>query len=483
MTLFHFFNCAILTFGPHAVYYSATPLSEYDTLGTSIKSAIVYLITDLLKLVCLATFLKVLETDNFDPYQFALTQSTQRNISQNHKFQAVGLGWAFADSVLHRLAPLWVGARGLEFTWDFILQGLEANANLPRGSIKGQALADFVIECSRVGDLPDEPVLELPTWKVYVDGASNEKGAGAGVILISPQRHQLQSALRFRFFTSNNEAEHEAMLVGLQLAKEVGAQHIEVHSNSQLLVNKIFGEYQTKGKRMDTYVMVSRELLQGFKGYNICQVPGDQNSFADMLAKLTTNPKIIQYGVVPVARLEASSIKTQGSWPFTVWGIDLVGSLPTGKGEVKYAIVVVNYFTKWVEAEPMNTVTSKKAMDFVIKNITMGSRKQFDSDLFTHFCNQHEIVKSFSTVAKSQVNGQVEVVNKILKTTLRKKFQAYKAHWPEELPYEAVIPVETTVPSHRPNTYDPTWNYFFLQESLDPIEELREQSQVQIKLY
>lgn len=42
------------------------------------------------------------------------------------------VGWAFADSVLHRLAPLWVGARGLEFTWDYILQGLEANANLVR---------------------------------------------------------------------------------------------------------------------------------------------------------------------------------------------------------------------------------------------------------------------------------------------------------------------------------------------------------------
>ncbi|XWS25697.1 hypothetical protein CRYUN_Cryun27aG0089800 [Craigia yunnanensis] len=61
---------------------------------------------------------------------FALTQLTQRNISQNHKFKAVGLGWAFADFVLHRLAPLWVGARGLEFTWDYILQGLVANANL-----------------------------------------------------------------------------------------------------------------------------------------------------------------------------------------------------------------------------------------------------------------------------------------------------------------------------------------------------------------
>jgi hypothetical protein len=39
-------------------------------------------------------------------------------------------GWAFAASVLHRLAPLWIGARGLEFTWEYILQGLEANANL-----------------------------------------------------------------------------------------------------------------------------------------------------------------------------------------------------------------------------------------------------------------------------------------------------------------------------------------------------------------
>ncbi|PWZ23079.1 Transmembrane protein 147 [Zea mays] len=125
MTVFHFLNCAFLTFGPHVVYYSATPLSEYDTIGTSVKAAAVYLGTALVKLVCLATLLKVPENDSFDPCQL-----THRNISQNHKFQAVGLGWAFAASVLHRLAPLWIGARGLEFTWEYILQGLEANANL-----------------------------------------------------------------------------------------------------------------------------------------------------------------------------------------------------------------------------------------------------------------------------------------------------------------------------------------------------------------
>ncbi|XAR61826.1 hypothetical protein NMG60_11016350 [Bertholletia excelsa] len=138
MTVFHFFNCAILTFGPHAVYYSATPLSEYDTLGTSLKAAVVYL------LVCLATSLNISEHDNFDPYQellkalicftdvaglyFALTQTLSppfypSSLKSLHR-------WAFANSILHRLEPLWVGAKGLEFTWDYIWQGLEANANL-----------------------------------------------------------------------------------------------------------------------------------------------------------------------------------------------------------------------------------------------------------------------------------------------------------------------------------------------------------------
>ena len=56
-------------------------------------------------------------------------------------------------------------------------------------------------------------------------------------------------------------------------------------------------------------------------------------------------------------------------WPFAVWGIDLIGSLPTGKGGVKYAIVAVDYFTKWVEAEPLAAITTKKALDFVVKSV------------------------------------------------------------------------------------------------------------------
>ena len=59
----------------------------------------------------------------------------------------------------------------------------------------------------------------------------------------------------------------------------------------------------------------------------------------------------------------------QSPWPFAIWGIDLIGSLPTGKGGVKYAMVAVDYFTKWVEAEPLASITTKKVLDFVVKNI------------------------------------------------------------------------------------------------------------------
>ena len=56
-------------------------------------------------------------------------------------------------------------------------------------------------------------------------------------------------------------------------------------------------------------------------------------------------------------------------WPFAIWGIDLIGSLPARKGGVRYVVVTVDYFTKWTEAGPLATITSKKVLDFVVKNI------------------------------------------------------------------------------------------------------------------
>jgi len=53
-------------------------------------------------------------------------------------------------------------------------------------------------------------------------------------------------------------------------------------------------------------------------------------------------------------------------WPFVIWGIDLIGELPMGRRGAKYAIVVVDYFTKWVEAEPLTKVSYAKVINFLI---------------------------------------------------------------------------------------------------------------------
>ena len=56
-------------------------------------------------------------------------------------------------------------------------------------------------------------------------------------------------------------------------------------------------------------------------------------------------------------------------WPFAQWGIDIVGPLPRGKGQVKFLLVAIDYFTKWVEAETLSTIIEAKIKSFVWKNI------------------------------------------------------------------------------------------------------------------
>ncbi|GLT26650.1 hypothetical protein SLA2020_017010 [Shorea laevis] len=87
-----------------------------------------------------------------------------------------------------------------------------------RSAIRAQALADFIVECTSAH--PD-PQPELNSWILYIDGASSNKGSGAGAILITPDGYRSEHALKFNFDATNNMAEYEALLLGLQLALEL----------------------------------------------------------------------------------------------------------------------------------------------------------------------------------------------------------------------------------------------------------------------
>ena len=84
----------------------------------------------------------------------------------------------------------------------------------------------------RPEESPTIPTTKIPKWGLYIDGSSNKKGLGVGLILVNPKGHQMHYAFRFRFKPSNNEAEYEALIAGLNLAKEMKVESLEIYSDS-----------------------------------------------------------------------------------------------------------------------------------------------------------------------------------------------------------------------------------------------------------
>lgn len=89
------------------------------------------------------------------------------------------------------------------------------------------------------------PILEeFPEqWILSVDGSSNIKGSGAGIVLEGPGELILEQSLCFRFQNNNNQAEYEAIISGLKLAKEVGVSHLMVKTDSQLIASQTKGDF------------------------------------------------------------------------------------------------------------------------------------------------------------------------------------------------------------------------------------------------
>ncbi|KAK0605075.1 hypothetical protein LWI29_022519 [Acer saccharum] len=117
-------------------------------------------------------------------------------------------------------------------------------------------------------------------------------------------------------------------------------------------------------------------------------------------------------------------------WPFAMWGLDLIGPMPTGtKGGAKHAIVAVDYFTKWAEAEALVHITEVNTTSFVKKNIIYrfgipsiiitDNGTQFDNKKFRDMCEEFKIANYYASPAHPQTNGQTEAVNKVIKYTLK----------------------------------------------------------------
>ncbi|XP_022851528.1 uncharacterized protein LOC111373252 [Olea europaea var. sylvestris] len=501
----------------------------------------------------------------------------------------------------------------------------------PRPSIKAQALADFIAELTPKTERPGvkNGSTASKTWEIFVDGASNSSGSGAGIIIISPDKiTEVQCALRFEFEATNNEAEYEAVVITLKLARNLELEHIRVFSDSQLVVGQIEGSFEGKDEKISSYCLKVHDLQRQFTSCEILKIARADNSKADALSRLvfmridgldrTVNIKIVTESSINM-KLSVMNIDHEPSWidpiveyisngdlppdprtarsirakaarycmirgvlfrrsltlpylrclkpfesiqaltevyegvcgnhqgaralayklirygynwptmkkdaaeyvkrydkcqrfgnaihapaeeltsihysaPFEQWGVDILGPFPMTRGQLKFAVVAVEYFTKWVEVEPLAKISEAKLRSFIWKSIICrfgiskvlitNNGRQFDNSQFRNFCVNLGIDHRLTSVSHPQSNGLAEVTNRIILQDLRTRIGNARATG--ETPFmlafglEATIPIEINLPTLRrvePGMEDRTTEY------LDLLEEVREQASLRAVSY
>nr|XP_027086382.1 uncharacterized protein LOC113708109 [Coffea arabica] len=433
----------------------------------------------------------------------------------------------------------------------------------------------------------------IPTWTLFVDRSSSKERCRAGLLLTSPMGDELAYALRFDFRASNNESEYETLVAGMMIARKLGAESIEVYSDSQLIVNQVGGSYEVKEEPLRKYVAKVHELRAQFKLFTLKQVPRNRNKRADALSKLastsvgTLNKEVLMEVVRNRAydqlkdssRVEARRVllKSRGYelsggvlykksylrpwlrcitpeegdyilrelhegicgnhvgprvlakkgmlsgyyWPTIFLDsaelIDLLGPFPRAPGGYEHVVVAVDYFTKWVEAEPLATISSRSVQNFLWRNIVCrfgilrvlvsDNGRQFADSSLQGWCAELGIRQHFTSVGHPQANGQVENVNRTILHGLKMRMESARTGWLDELPTilwayrttprtatqeipfaltygaEAVIPAEIGVPSDRVQNFIALDNEDELRLNLDLLEGRREEAAIRMAKY
>ncbi|XP_017227992.1 uncharacterized protein LOC108203528 [Daucus carota subsp. sativus] len=239
----------------------------------------------------------------------------------------------------------------------------------PRTAIKSQALADFVADFSPNQMMQAEQELQHLTstansqpWTLYTNGASNVNGTGLGLVLQSQQGDRIAYSVCCDFKATNNEAEYEALIVGLTTAKDIKVKNINVHCDSLLIVNHVNGSYEAKDHKMLTYLDIMKKLQLSFDTFTIQQVPRELNTQADALAGLGAVFRSTGMSNIPIIHITQPAIlRLQNESPTSIFNTHIKenvddwmqvytdylkhGVLPTDRNEARAIRMKVSRFS------------------------------------------------------------------------------------------------------------------------------------------
>ena len=141
---------------------------------------------------------------------------------------------------------------------------------VPQKAIKRQTLADFLAnhpipdDWELFYDLLDEEVMLVEMsqpWKMFFDGAAQRDGVGAGVVFVTPKRDVLPYSFTLVEYCSENVAKYQALILGLEMAMDLKTIHLEVFSDSKLIINQVLSKYEVKKPNLVPYCKYAIRLL------------------------------------------------------------------------------------------------------------------------------------------------------------------------------------------------------------------------------
>ncbi|KAK2362505.1 hypothetical protein QL285_087565 [Trifolium repens] len=160
----------------------------------------------------------------------------------------------------------------------------------PLRAVKGQIVADFITDHSVI-EFPVNYV-ELEPWILYFDGSRHKHGTGIGILIISPLKIPTKFKYKINGSCSNNEAEYEALIAGLEILLDLGARHIKIRGDSELVVKQLTKEYKCIQEHLMKYFVIAFSLLRQFESYDIQHVPRIENQEANDLAQIASGYKV-----------------------------------------------------------------------------------------------------------------------------------------------------------------------------------------------
>nr|GEW04241.1 reverse transcriptase domain-containing protein [Tanacetum cinerariifolium] len=297
--------------------------------------------------------------------------------------------------------------------------------------------------------------------------------------------------------------EKEELIVYLEATKETP----RVSVKGQILADFIVERPEEDSP--DTLMEVEEKLLEPW----ILFMEGSPRTDGSGARLILTNPKGMEFTYALRFRNPQQQLTSITSlWPFYKRGIDIARLFPEGPGKVKFLIVAIDYFTKWIEPKPVATINGNQVKNFMWDNIVCrfrlsgeiisDNRKQFRDNPFKDWCEKLCIHQHFASVKRPQTNGLVKTANRSLGKGTKARLNAGSKNWMEELSHvlwahrtmikssnrdtpfsltygmEAVIPAEIGMPILRTVEVDLVQNNKALEIKLDLLEEQREQATI-----